>query len=98
MNESIRMVHNAGERRYELYVGSDLASIAEYSPAGETLVFDHTETNRRFRGRGLAARIVAFALDDVRARALSVVPVCWFVADFIDEHPEYADLRADRAA
>jgi predicted GNAT family acetyltransferase len=98
MNESIRMVHNAREQRYELFVGSDLASWADYTEAGGSLVLHHTETDERFRGRGLAARVVAFALDDVRERGRTVVPACWFVADFIDEHPEYADLLAGRAA
>ena len=23
-----------------------------------------------------------------------VVPMCWFVAEFLEEHPEYAGLRA----
>jgi predicted GNAT family acetyltransferase len=23
-----------------------------------------------------------------------VVPMCWFVAEFLEEHPEYADLQA----
>lgn len=96
MNESIRMVHNAPQRRYELFVGSELASLVDYTESGETFVFDHTETDRRFRGRGLAARIVAFALDDVRERGGSVVPACWFVADFIDENPQYADLLGER--
>ena len=98
MNESIRMVHNTGRQRYELFVGSDLASIAEYTDVGDALVFDHTETNSRFRGRGLAAKVVAFALDDVREQGRSIVPACWFVADFVDDHPEYSDLLAGRAA
>jgi predicted GNAT family acetyltransferase len=34
------------------------------------------------------------ALDDVRTEGWSVVPHCWYVAQFLDEHPEYADLRA----
>jgi len=33
-------------------------------------------------------------LQTVRAQRLKVVPRCPFVADFIDRHPKYADLRA----
>ena len=98
MAEPIRTVHNTGHNRYELFVGSELASVAEYTDTGDALIFDHTETAARFRGQGLAARVVAFALDDVRRQERSIVPACWFVAEFVDEHPEYADLLAGRAA
>jgi uncharacterized protein len=37
---------------------------------------------------------VRHALDDVRAAGRTVIPTCWYVAQFIDEHPEYEDLLA----
>jgi predicted GNAT family acetyltransferase len=96
MNEAIRVVHNPRRHRYELFVGSNLASLAEYQESDDVLVFDHTETLDEYRGRGLAGRVVAFALDDVREKGRSVVPTCWFVADFIEDHPAYRDLVAGR--
>jgi predicted GNAT family acetyltransferase len=89
-----RVVHNDDASRYELYVEGELASIADYRRQDGALVMHHTETRGAFRGRGLAATLVRGALDDVRERKLRVVPSCWFVADFIEAHPEYADLVA----
>jgi predicted GNAT family acetyltransferase len=94
MDGPVRMTHETARNRYALYVDGELASVAEYTPRGGAVVFDHTETSPRYQGRGLAARVVAFALDDVRRRELSVVPACWFVADFIERHPDYRDLLA----
>ena len=37
------------------------------------------------------------ALDDVRPTGRRVVPSCWYVAQFIDEHPDYADLLTARS-
>jgi hypothetical protein len=34
------------------------------------------------------------ALDDIRARGGVVIPTCWYVRQYIDEHPEEADLLA----
>jgi predicted GNAT family acetyltransferase len=34
------------------------------------------------------------ALDDVRRAGATVVPQCWFVHEFIEANPDYADLRA----
>jgi predicted GNAT family acetyltransferase len=45
-------------------------------------------------GRGIAGRLVRAALEHARAAGLKVVPRCSYVADYLDKHPEYADLRA----
>lgn len=44
------------------------------------------------RGQGLGAVLVQGALDDVRTTGRTVVPEYWYVAEFIDEHPEYQGL------
>jgi len=44
------------------------------------------------QGQGLGAVLVRAALDDVRQRGARIVPSCWYVAEFIAEHPEDADL------
>jgi predicted GNAT family acetyltransferase len=89
-----RIVHNADKSRYELFVDDELATVAEYRRSGSRMIFHHTETAGAFRGRGLAAELVEWALNDVREQKLSVVPQCWFVRDFVDDHPEYQELVA----
>lgn len=88
------IVHNTDAGRYELYVNDELASISEYRRSGSRMVFHHTETRDRFRGRGLAAELVEWAMNDVREQNITVVPSCWFVRDFLRDHPEYQDLVA----
>jgi predicted GNAT family acetyltransferase len=57
-------------------------------------VFTHTETLDAFKGIGVATRLARAVLDAARARGLRVVARCPFVANYIDEHPEYQDLVA----
>ncbi len=86
-------ITNATDRsRYELRIDDRVVGVADYRAEGGTLVFPHTEIDPAMRGRGLGARLVGAALDDVRARGGTVVPRCWFVARFIDDHPEYRSL------
>lgn len=88
-------VRNAEDRsRYELLVNGDLVGVADYRIDGDRVVFPHTEIDAQLRGNGLGALLVRGALDDVRTTGRDVVPVCWFVRDFIDANDEYADLRA----
>ena len=93
-NDSVRVVRNDDANRYELYTEGQLASIVDYRRSGDTLDLHHTETRHGFRGRGLAAELVRGVLDDVRELKLTIVPSCWFVADFIEANPEYAELLA----
>ena len=86
--------HNPQQARYEIAVDGDLAGVADYRIDGDTFVFPHTEIDPSMRNRGLGAELVRGALDDVRRNGGTAVPRCWFVAQFIDEHPEYADLLA----
>jgi predicted GNAT family acetyltransferase len=91
---AIEVRHNPAESRYELTIDGRLVGIADYRADGDRLVFPHTEIEPVMRGRGLGAELVRGALDDVRTTGRTVVPRCWYVAQFIDEHPEYGDLLA----
>jgi uncharacterized protein len=88
--------HDPSAHQYRLVRDGETLSLADYSPVddGTTLVFHHTLTPPRHRGNGYAADLVGRALDDVRAGGHTVVATCWFVDEFIDLHPAYADLRA----
>jgi len=97
---------NPAERRYDIVVdapsGETLAGFAEYrdrvsgtQDAPTTArVFFHTEVDPAFGGRGLATILVTEALDDARARGLTIVGVCPLVASFLKKHPEYDDVTA----
>ena len=89
-----RVENNADASRYELFVDDELVAIADYRLAGDVVVFPHTEVRPDSRGRGLGEVLVSHALDDVRSAGRSVRATCWFVAEFIETHPEYRDLAA----
>jgi predicted GNAT family acetyltransferase len=86
--------HNEAASRYEISVNGDLVGRADYVMRGDTAVFPHTEIATAMRGRGLGEELVRFALDDQRSRGRKVSAQCWFVAQFVREHPEYRDLAA----
>lgn len=85
---------NDERSRYELLIDGRLVGIADFRTTGDRLLFPHTEIDPSLRGRGLGEVLVRGALDDVRGRGHVVVPECWFVAQFIDDNPDYRDLLA----
>ncbi len=82
---------NAAENRFELAV-EDAMAFAEYRRLPGRVVITHTETPRALRGRGIASQLVKGALDLIRADGDKVVAGCGFVADYLDQHPDYSDL------
>jgi uncharacterized protein len=92
MTRTVR--HNPSASRYELVEDGTVIGVADYRLDGDVATFPHTEIVADRRGDGLGAELVRAALDDTRARGRRIVAHCWYVAEFLDEHPEYADLLA----
>jgi uncharacterized protein len=90
--ENIAVQDNPSESRYELLLDEHVVGEILYRSAPDHVVPLHTEVLPSLEGRGLGARLVVGALDDIRARGLHVVPFCPFVRAYIRRHPEYADL------
>jgi predicted GNAT family acetyltransferase len=84
--------HDRESHRFTLSVSSGTAVLA-YAPAGPGVL----ELYRTFvppadRGNGVAARLVEAALGYARREGLRIIPSCWYVAHWIRQHPEHADL------
>jgi predicted GNAT family acetyltransferase len=90
---SKELVKEPDADRYSLRIDGDLASAVDYRVSGNSISFTHTFTDPKRRGQGLAAEIVSFAIDDVEATTdYRVVPMCWYVGEWFDKHPERAAL------
>lgn len=84
---------NKDRNRFELDVGSQIA-FANYRPTPSAVIITHTETPPALRGRGIASELVKGALDLIRRDGKKVIAGCGFVVDYLDKHPEDADLVA----
>jgi len=86
--------HDAERSRYEIEREGGIA-FAEYERRDGLIIATHTVTPPALRGRGLAGRLIKAMLGDARVQGRKVLPLCSFVADYFDRHPEDQDLRAD---
>jgi uncharacterized protein len=86
------VIDNPDERRYEIHSDGQLAGYLVYGSRPGLIALVHTETLPEFEGRGFGGELVRGALDDARARGMSVLPFCPFVNGWIERHPEYLDL------
>ncbi|MBF4581930.1 N-acetyltransferase [Curtobacterium sp. VKM Ac-2865] len=89
----------ADQRRYAMYVDGELVSVLDYRQNDDAVTFPHTYTVPAHRGHGYAGELVAYAVDDVEARTdKRIVPMCWFVGTWFDEHPEKTPLLSRNVA
>ncbi len=87
------LAHEPDSRRYTLKLDGQLLATADYVINGDAISFNHTYTQPTHRGQGLAGEVVAYAVDDVEANTtLRIVPMCWYVGQWFDSHPERAGL------
>ena len=86
--------HNVPGRRFELAKDGRLA-VAEYRMEGGRMILTHTFVPPEWRGRGIAARLVAAAMEHARTGGLKVVPECSYAEAFLRRNPQYAGLRAE---
>lgn len=90
----IEVVDNPEESRYELRLAGRLIGLAAYRRRNGRIVFTHTEVDESAEGRGFGSRLAAGALEHARQAGLDVVPLCPFMAQYIEQHPEYEGLLA----
>ncbi|MEN1784592.1 MAG: GNAT family N-acetyltransferase [Bacteroidota bacterium] len=82
---------NPTNKRYEYKVDGGTAFI-EYIKTQDKIYLTHTEVPKGLEGKGIGKTIVQQALEDVKAKGLTLIPLCPFVALFIKRNPEYRAL------
>lgn len=79
------------------------AAYVEYEPVGGlcpgpggcsgALNLHHTFTDPKFRGQGLAGKVVTAAFEYAKEKGLSIMPTCTYIRDgFLKKRPEYHGL------
>ncbi len=83
---------NPESRTYEAWAGDTVIGSLVYEVEGPRIVLTHTWIEPSHREMGVGTALTRGALDDLRAKGRPITVYCSFVADFIKEHTEYADL------
>lgn len=92
-DDDIGFVHVPEKRRYEIRDGDTVAGFTRYRlPDDEHVDFLHTEVGEAYDGRGLASRLVAFALSDVREAGKRIIPHCPYIAVWLKRHHEFDEV------
>lgn len=93
MMSDIEIVHVPENSRYEIRLDGKTVGFTEAKERDDGVVlFSHTVVDDAYEGEGLASKLVAGALDDVRAHGRRIEVTCEYVLGFLTRHEEYLDL------
>jgi predicted GNAT family acetyltransferase len=84
---------NAERQRFELDIDGHISFI-EYRQHGQVITMTHAEVPPALNGRGIGSELAKGALDMVRSRQQTVLPLCPFITTYIKRHPEFKPLLA----
>ena len=85
---------NESQNQFELAVGESIAFL-EYYREGDKIFMTHTEAPEELRGTGAAGSLVEQSLQYAKDNNLIVVPLCSYVADYINKHSEWYEILSE---
>lgn len=91
MDSDYLLIDNVEAKEFQFRIGESIARI-EYIKAKEKIYLTHTEVPRDYEGKGVGSELIKQALENIKARDLTLVPLCPFVAMYIKRHPEWKTL------
>ena len=95
----MRFTHETDASRYTLRRGDELVSVLDYRDDGRTVAMTRAYTVPTFRGHGYAGQMVERAVSELENRGdRTVIPVCWYVADWFQANPDRGGILAERRA
>ena len=88
---SYTLIDNAEKKQYEFHVDGQSPKI-EYIKTKDKIYLTHTEVPKGLEGKGIGTELIRQALNDIKEKEFTLVPLCPFVALFIKRNPEYKQL------
>ena len=89
MTEEYELIDNVDGKQYEFHIREYVPYIEYMKSKNGEIYFTHTEVPIPLEGKGVGSQLVAKSLADVERQGLKLVPLCPFVAAYIQRHPEW---------
>lgn len=70
-------------------------AVVEYTMIDNVVDLYRTFTPPELRGKGVAGKIVKYALEYAKENNLKVIPTCSYVKGYIERHENYKELLAE---
>ena len=87
------MKQDTEQNRFVAYV-EDYEALVEYTLKDNVIDLYRTFTPPELRGKGVAGKLVKYALEHAKENNFKVIPTCSYVRGYIERHENYKELLA----
>ena len=90
-NPKVSVTRDDAAERYVITVDdaaplTAVAGFAAFQASDTHVAFTHTELHDAYQGQGLGSQLAAYALADAVARDLTIIPLCAYMARYLERH------------
>ena len=89
MENNYDLVNNHEQKQYEFHIDGFVPRIEYIKTNNGEIYLTHTEIPYELEGKGIGSALVEKVLRDIEEKSLRLVPLCPFVAGYIQKHPEW---------
>ena len=76
--------------------GEEIAFVAFPDKTAHTVEITSTVVDDSLRGQGVAAKLLEVLTQELRSKSQKAIPTCSYAQKWFSQHPEQADLLADK--
>lgn len=77
---------------YEVVVDGEAKAYMKFSRLEKVLILHHTEVKPALRGKGIAMKLLTYAVEDARNRGLKINALCPFSRKTLESDSKYSDV------
>lgn len=94
MKEDIQQKETDGKGMFYIEKDGDMVAELTYTlQDNNVMTLDHTETDPKYTGEGLASSLVKHSVQYAREKDLKIDPLCRYAAKQFERHEEYREVQ-----
>lgn len=88
----LNIQHDKDKHRFYVEIDGKISELKYKKIDDKTLEYYHTYVPEELRDQGIASFITQHALEYAKKQGYSIISSCPFVKQYLDDHPEFADV------
>lgn len=90
--EDYTLIDNREKKQYDFHIDGYTPKIEYINSETGEIYLTHTEVPVALEGKGIGSQLIKKALEDIKTQGLRLVPLCPFVAGYIQKNPEWRSI------
>lgn len=87
----VLIIYNRDEQRSEAIIDDEIIGVCEYEIMDNKWAITHTFVDERFKGQGIAKKLVIKIVEESRINGVKIIPICSYAKKMLEGNEEYKD-------